>query len=1285
MAQEYRPCKCKAVDPRANEIARREFLKRTLAAGVAGALAGRLGYANIEALYASGKTGDAAAVEKALEEWTQQLWELGATRVYREDALEHIAFPLGGIGAGQIYLTGRGRLTSWQIQNNFRHDLKTPGALFAVRTAAEDQTSVSRWLHEDEDDPNAIQAIEAECEYPFCSLRYLDEALPVDLQMEAWSPFEPLNAKDSALPAALFTFTLHNRNEGQVEVSLMTSIQNKIGWDGYTELNDEGLSNLDYRGNVNQVEQKNGATLLQLRTTTGDMPRISKPSAIYVPDAHTAQLLRHCEQAHVYREMKHLDGPVDTHVFWLGPGEAYPVEAEQGALLKHVSEGAGLVLADQGDGILPFLGTSPERAADEEVFEDFESGGYGNWRIEGDCFCAAPADGTLPGQQSVEGYRGQFLANTFCNGDKTTGKAVSPPFVISKRYIHFLIGGGNHPEKTCINLVINGEIVRSATGRNEERLRAEHWDVAEFKGREAVLEIVDTSTEGWGHINIDHIVFSDSAMTLFMDPEIIQACREALPFSFSRAEAITEPSAVRRTTEKEAARLPDTPAQVSQRLQILDFQLKPGARVLFEAEDGTPLVIIGPYGRGHIVVCNGLYTHALPVQEARDLAGALTALARGAEYRPQTGWSEEALPYGTMALCAPGGDGAEAVSALPQWEDRHILWQAFSEQGHFEGVDFPRDPSLPGRTWNGALAARTTLNPGESKTVTFILAWHFPNRMRDHRYIAGPPPLVHDYRLGNRYNNWFSSAGEVATYVVDHLKRLETAAHTFHDTFYATTLPRWLLDSVTANIANLRSPLYMWVEDGTVAAYEGTDCCCPMNCTHVFNYVMTPAFLFPELEQNVRETDLLVQMHPQDHYIPHRTVLPLSAPRLGNEIGGPHHPALDGELGTILKTCREWRQSGDTGWLQRVWPALKTHLIYIMETHDPDKTGVIRGEQPNTYDTHLYGSNTFIGTLYLAALLATERMATAMGDTDFAGICRQRFETGRAGYDAACWNGEYYYNVYDAPASENPEYNQSNCWGPGCHADQLLGQWWANILGLGPLLPEDHIGQALDAIHKHCWRGRLDLPEHRQRVFAHPWERGLLNCAWPKGGRPEHPILYCDEVWTGIEYEVAALLLQAGKVEPALQIIKAARDRYTGVQRNPMSEIECGAHYARAMSSYSVLLAAAGLEYDAPEKSLAFAPNFQPEDYKTFFTCAGGWGTIGQAHGKLSIQMARGSLELQQLRLVNDGDITPEAIVKPEDTDFTVSVENGWMQIQFVSPVVITEAQPLTVEFKPVP
>ncbi len=1284
MSENYRPCKCKQSNPEAGEIARREFLKRTLAASVAGVLTSRLADADIEALYASGRIADRAAVEKALEEWTKQLWEPGATRIYHSDALEHIAFPLGGIGAGQVYLTGRGRLTSWQIQNNFHHDLKSPGAFFAVRAAMGGSTSVIRKLHEDPDDPNAIKAIEAECEYPFCVLRYQDDMLPIDLRLHAWSPFEPLNAKESALPAALFTFTVHNRQNNPVEVSLVASMQNKIGWDGYAALSEDGLSCSDYLGNENHFEQNHQAVMLNMRTRTGDMPRMSKPCSFHTPDSRTAHLMRLCEQMHVYQEMKHLEGPEDTQVFWLGPGEAYPVDAEQNELLKRIDQGAGLVLADSGDGILSFLGTAGESPEDIEIFEDFESGAYTNWRIEGDCFGTAPAAGTLPAQQPVEGYRGQFLANTFCNGDITTGRAVSRSFVVSRKYIHFLVGGGGHSEKTCINLVVDGNIVRTSTGRSEERLHAEHWEVSEFKGKEAVLEIVDTSKEAWGHINIDHILFSDLAITLFMDPELVRACREALPFTFSTAVRVTDSVAVRQPVGSETIFPSVTGSHISERLRFNDFQLKPEARVLMEAEDGTPLVIVGACGRGRIVICNGMYTQALPVQDARNLAGVLIALARDAAYRPQTGWSEDSPPYGTMTLCATGGDVAESVTALPQWENLEALWATFSARDTFEGVDFPKGPSAPGRTWNGALSAKMTLDANETKTITFILAWHFPNRMRDHRYIAGPQPFVYDYRLGNMYNNWFSDAREVAGYISKNLKHLEVAAHVFHDAFYATTLPRWLLDAITATIANLRSPLYIWLEDGTVAAYEGTDCCCPMNCTHVFNYVMTPAFLFPELERNVRETDLLVQMHPKEHYIPHRTVLPLSAPRLGDEIGGPHHPALDGELGTILKTCREWRQSGDTEWLKHLWPAVKTHLHYIMETHDPDSTGVIRGEQPNTYDTHLYGSNTFIGTLYLAALLAAERMAKAMDDAAFAEQCRHRYEIGRAGYDATCWDGEYYYNVYDAPESKDRDYNRSNCWGPGCHADQLLGQWWANILGMEHVLPDDHVIQALDAIYKYCWRGRLDLPEHKQRIFAHPWERGLLNCAWPKGGRPEHPILYCDEVWTGIEYEVAALLLHEGKVEPALQVIKAARDRYTGVQRNPMSEIECGAHYARAMSSYSLLLAAGGVDYDAPDKRLAFAPKFMSGDYKTFFTCAKGWGTIGQTRAEkttnIIIQMLHGCLELSHLRLIPHRDGKPQVTLMEGTAELSVAAENGWIDIGFARSITITAENTLQVE-----
>jgi hypothetical protein len=308
-----------------------------------------------------------------------------------------------------------------------------------------------------------------------------------------------------------------------------------------------------------------------------------------------------------------------------------------------------------------------------------------------------------------------------------------------------------------------------------------------------------------------------------------------------------------------------------------------------------------------------------------------------------------------------------------------------------------------------------------------------------------------------------------------------------------------------------------------------------------------------------------------------------------------------------------------------------------MRDHDVDGDGVIKGVQPNTYDTHLYGSNTFIGSLYLAALRAAEEMAQAMGEPDFAAICRGRFESGRAGYDARCWNGEFYVNNYDAPGEPPETYNRDNCYGPGCHSDQLLGQWWAQVLELGPVLPEAHVRGALRAIHRHNWRADLSDFRHYQRVFAEGRERGLLCASWPNGGRPERPILYCDEVWTGLEYHVAATLLHEGMLTEALQIVRGARDRYTGSQRNPWSEIECGEHYARAMSSWALLHAANGVAWDAHRAALTLHPRLTPEDHRSFFITGTAWGSFacqrrrGRVHAHLSVRY--GVLEVRTIRL----------------------------------------------------
>ncbi|WP_279345122.1 GH32 C-terminal domain-containing protein [Streptomyces sp. HP-A2021] len=148
------------------------------------------------------------------------------------------------------------------------------------------------------------------------------------------------------------------------------------------------------------------------------------------------------------------------------------------------------------------------------VLADFEGGTYGDWTTTGDAFGTAPATGTLPSQQDVSGFLGTGLVNTFRNGDSTTGTLTSPEFTIDKKHINFLIGGGNHPagsdNPTAVELVVDGQVVRSATGKDAEALNWASWDVGDLAGKQAHLRIVDDNTGGWGHLNIDHIMLSDT-------------------------------------------------------------------------------------------------------------------------------------------------------------------------------------------------------------------------------------------------------------------------------------------------------------------------------------------------------------------------------------------------------------------------------------------------------------------------------------------------------------------------------------------------------------------------------------------------------------------------------------------------------------------------------------------------------------------------------------------------------------------------------------------------------
>jgi hypothetical protein len=292
--------------------------------------------------------------------------------------------------------------------------------------------------------------------------------------------------------------------------------------------------------------------------------------------------------------------------------------------------------------------------------------------------------------------------------------------------------------------------------------------------------------------------------------------------------------------------------------------------------------------------------------------------------------------------------------------------------------------------------------------------------------------------------------------------------------------------------------------------------------------------------------------------------------------------------------------------------------------------------QWNTYDEALHGVTTFISGYYLAALRAGEEWARRMGDAATAGRFQTIFESGQKKLVESCWNGEYFQQYL-------PDYmNHQGETGPGCMSDQLIGQWWAHQLGLGYILPKDMVVSAMKSIFKYNWRSDLTGWKHKPRAFAGANDKGLIICTWPKGGRPEKVMLYSDEVWTGIEYQVAAHMIYEGLVEEGFSIAKGARDRYDGVprppiHRNPWCEIECGGHYTRAMASWSLLLALSGFEYDGPRGALCFSPRHRPEDFKSFYSASEGWGSFAQKSDertqKVEITVKSGRLFIKSLEL----------------------------------------------------
>ena len=235
-------------------------------------------------------------------------------------------------------------------------------------------------------------------------------------------------------------------------------------------------------------------------------------------------------------------------------------------------------------------------------------------------------------------------------------------------------------------------------------------------------------------------------------------------------------------------------------------------------------------------------------------------------------------------------------------------------------------------------------------------------------------------------------------------------------------------------------------------------------------------------------------------------------------------------------------------------------------------------------------------------------------------------------------------NLY---ASEGPKYQ----YGRGCISDGLFGIHLAALCGVETPLNQEHVLSSLRSIFAYNFRTSLwDHANPQRPGYALGDEPGLLLCTWPQGSKPTLPFVYSDEVWTGIEYQVAAHLISAGMIDEGLTIVRALRSRYDGQTRNPWNEYECGSYYARAMSSYALLLAFSGFGYSAVEGKLWLKPQLEGSQYKSFFSTASGWGLLTLQHDSLSIDMKAGELAVKQLCVYfpNDREVesSPEVIAR---------------------------------------
>lgn len=613
----------------------------------------------------------------------------------------------------------------------------------------------------------------------------------------------------------------------------------------------------------------------------------------------------------------------------------------------------------------------------------------------------------------------------------------------------------------------------------------------------------------------------------------------------------------------------------------------------------------------------------------------------------------DAKPFEQETFCAMSDDPNAKINCRwfrGGWFDSlTTLWKLIEEGRAVESEPYTEGLASPG----GSIFVLFELMPGDEKTIRVMLSWYVPHP--DLKYgkaevngseYSGEGCCCKEKKAQKTYKPWYSASfkdiKEVSEYWETNYYNLKDRTLKFTNCFFDSSLPKEIIEAVAANLTILKSPSVLRQVDGRLWCWEGccdTEGCCEGSCTHVWNYAQAIPHLFHELERGLRQTEFNECQDNKGHQM-FRSSLPI------RPLVHDFHAAADGQLGGIMKVYREWRISGNTEWMKIMWPKVKKSLEYCINTWDPDRKGILEEPHHNTYDIEFWGPDGMCCSIYLGALKAAGEMAAEVGENP--STYREIYKNGRIFMEHELFNGEYFEQKImlhglkaekliaklgmtpeelELIRQEGPKYQ----YGKGCLADGVIGAWMAFVCGIGEILDREKVISHLKSIFKHNFK--RDLSEHvnsQRPGYAIGSEGGLLLCTWPKGGHLTLPFVYSNEVWTGIEYQVASHMMSMGLVEEGLEIVRTCRARYDGLLRNPFDEYECGHWYARAMASYALLQGITGIRYDAVEKKLFMGSRIK-KDFRSFISTATGYGIAGVKDEKPFVTVVEGSIDVDEI------------------------------------------------------